>query len=144
MEGSEGQLQMEEANAAIPEPRFVMSAAARRWLAFAAAIAGVARLLLAADAARTGDLDPLTAYGFTVIFPLVLVLAILSLGPSRTREGILMRIATCCQLILLMALPPLSLYLLLGLPVAFLFVELFETRMPRVVREPIARRLVAC
>jgi hypothetical protein len=136
---------MEKTRAApIPESRFVPSAAARRWLAFAAAIAAVGRLLLAADAARTGDLDPLIAYGFTVIFPLVLLLAILSLGPSRTREGILMRIATCCQLILVMALPPLSLYFLLGLPVAFLLVELFETRMPRVVREPIARRLVSC
>jgi hypothetical protein len=136
---------MEKTRAApIPESRFVPSAAARRWLAFAAAIAAVGRLLLAADAARTGDLDPLIAYGFTVIFPLVLLLAILSLGPSRTREGILMRIATCCQLILVMALPPLSLYFLLGLPVAFLLVELFETRMPRVVREPIAMRLVSC
>jgi hypothetical protein len=59
-------------------------------------------------------------------------------------EGVLVRIGTACQLILILAVPPFPLHLLLGLPVVFLLVDLFETRLPRRLREPVAARLAAC
>ena len=89
-----------------------------------------------------GEIEPLNAFGFSVILPAAGIVLILSLGPSRTREGVLMRIATILQLILIIGLPPLALHLLLGLPIAFLLVEMFETRLPLRLREPIARFLV--
>ena len=117
----------------------------RRGIIVAAALAAAVRLATAVEAeARRGDLEQLTAYGFTVVFPLVLIGLLLSQGPGRTREGVLMRIGTACQMILIIAVPPLALHLLLGLPVVFLMVELFETRLPTTLREPVAARLVQC
>ena len=84
----------------------------------------------------------LNAFGFSVVLPAVGILMILSLGPGRTREGILMRIAAVLQLIMIISVPSFALHLLLGLPVAFLAVEMFETRLPPRIREPITRMLV--
>lgn len=50
-----------------------------------------------------------------------------------------MRAGTMIQLCLIVLLPSAALYLALGLPVVFLVVELFETRVPHVIREPIVR-----
>ena len=58
---------------------------------------------------------------------------------AESREGILMRAGTMIQLCLIVLLPSAALYLALGLPVVFLVVELFETRVPHVIREPIVR-----
>jgi hypothetical protein len=129
------------AEANIGVARFQPSALARGAVLVAAATLGLLRLVFAVGAARE-SLDDLTAYGFTVIFPLALVLLIF--GRSRTREGVLMRLATIGQLLLIVAIPPYALQLLLGLPIAFLFVELFETRLPAAIRDPIATRLVRC
>ena len=108
-----------------------------------AAVAGtVARLVAAVLAAVGGDIEPLNAFGFGVILPVTGVLLILSFGPSRTREGALIRIGSALQLILIISLPRFALHLLLGLPVVFLAVELFETRVPAWLREPIARFVV--
>lgn len=90
-----------------------------------------------------GDPDPLLAFPLTVIFPALLLL-LLSLMPSAlSREGILMRIGTMVQLILILLLPSVALYLALGMPVVFLVVELFETRMPERIREPLVKMAVA-
>jgi hypothetical protein len=91
-----------------------------------------------------GDLEPALGFGFTVIFPTLLLAVLLRLGPTRSREGALMRIGAAAQLVLVVGLPAFALQLLLGLPVVFLMVELFETRAPRRLREPIAAMLVAC
>jgi hypothetical protein len=123
---------------------FVPSTMARRGLLIATFLAAGGRLITAVFTAQAGDLDAFSAYGFTVVFPLILILLLLSLGPSRNREGILMRLGTVAQLALIIAIPGFALQLLLGLPVVFLLVELFETRLPRGVREPIARLFVEC
>ncbi len=89
-------------------------------------------------------MDSFTDYGFTVLFPLVLIGLLLSVGPGRTREGVLMRIGTAFQMILVIAVPPLALQFVLGLPIVFLLVELFETRTPARLREFVAARWVQC
>lgn len=124
--------------------RFAPTPCARRGIIAGATLAAAMRLAVAVAAADNGDLAPMTSYGFTVVFPLVLVGLLLSLGAGRTREGVLMRLGTACQLVLVAAVPPYALHLLLGLPVVFLLVELFETRLPPVLRDPVAARLVAC
>ena len=106
------------------------------------AASAIVRLVLAIAAARTGDLEPLSAFGLSVILPFSGLVLILSLGPSRTREGVLMRIGTAIQMILIVILPRFGLHLLLGLPVAFLVVEFFETRLPSRLRDPLARMAV--
>ena len=111
-------------------------------LTLAAAAGTLAGFVVAVLAAVDGDIEPLNAFGFGVILPVTGVLLILSLGPSRTREGALMRIGCALQLILIISLPRFALHLLLGLPVVFLAVELFETRLPAWLREPLARFVV--
>src|SRR6202046_225737 len=74
-----------------------------------AAAAATGRLVLAIDAAYFGELDQLANYDFTVVFPLVLVALIFSIGPSRTREAVLMRLGTIFQLALVIAVPRFSL-----------------------------------
>lgn len=109
---------------------------------FAASVAAATRLFFAIKAAIDGRMDPLNGFGFGVILPFTLIVLITLLGPSKTRESGLMRAATIIQLILVISLPQFALHLLLGLPVAFLAVEIFETRLPRSIREPISRMLV--
>lgn len=95
------------------------------------------RLLLALLAAQAGEGALLTAFSFAVVLPASVVVALLGLPATRTLEGILMRIGTLLQLLLLLALPAFSLHLLLGLPLVFLVVELFVTRVPERLRQPI-------
>lgn len=129
------------------EPKAVLGAYRLTPLATAGALlaaftAASVRLILAIQAGLDGRMDPLNAFGFSVILPLTLILLIMSLGPNRTRESGLMRVGTMIQLILIMSLPNVALHLLLGLPLVFLAVEIFETRLPRRVRDPVARILV--
>ncbi len=92
--------------------------------------------------ANAGELEPLITFGFTSAFPLVLIAGVMRLGPGRTCEGILMRLGTVFQLLLIIAAAPFALHLLLGLPVVFLAVELFETRAPAPLRHFAERWLV--
>ncbi|MGI4944021.1 MAG: hypothetical protein ACRYHQ_26270 [Janthinobacterium lividum] len=127
----------------LTQSNFKLTLFARRAIITTALLAAFVRLILALAAANlTGNLGQLTTYGFTVVFPLVLIGLLLSLGPGRTREGVLMRIGTACQMILVILVPPLALHLVLGLPIVFLLVELFETRMPAKLREFVAARWV--
>lgn len=113
-------------------------------VALAALLAAAFRLAMAVHDASAGDPASLTGFGFTVVFPLVLIAALLAMGPARSREGVLIRLATAGQLVLIVAVAPYALHLLLGLPIVFLLVELFETRLPSAWREPIAARMIAC
>ena len=54
-----------------------------------------------------------------------------------------MQLGAMIQLALIIAIPPAALYLALGFPVVFLVVELFETRLPAGLRDPIKRRVLA-
>jgi len=103
----------------------------------------LARLVTMVSALAEGDPDQLLAFPLTVIFPAILVGLLLALPATRSREGALMRLGTIIQLALIILLPPLALYLALGLPVVFLVVELFETRLPQPLRDPIVRAVLA-
>lgn len=82
-------------------------------------------------------------------FPLAVILPALALGFLVARrgmasaEGALMQLGTMIQLVLIIALPDLALHLALGFPVVFLAVELFETRLPHGIRDPIRRSVLA-
>jgi hypothetical protein len=99
----------------------------------ATAVAGVAlvcwRAVGVVQDLTAGHEHALLAYPLTVIFPAVLIAVLLLQPPTETREGLLMRVGTVIQLLLIIALPGLALYLALGFPVVFLVVELFETRL---------------
>lgn len=105
-------------------------------------LAGVRAIDVVGGLAR-GEEHALLAYPLTVIFPAVLIVFLLMFPPAESREGLLMRVGTISQLLLIMALPGFALYLALGLPVVFLVVELFETRLSATLRERLARLVVA-
>lgn len=101
------------------------------------------RLVTMVSALAEGNSDHLLAFPLTVIFPAILAGLLLALPATRSREGALMRLGTIIQFALIILLPPLALYLALGLPVVFLVVELFETRLPQRLRDPIVRAVLA-
>ena len=103
----------------------------------------LARLITMVSALAEGNPDELLAFPLTVIFPAILARLLLALPATRSREGALMRLGTIIQFALIILLPPLALYLALGLPVVFLVVELFETRLPQHLRDPIVRAVLA-
>jgi hypothetical protein len=103
-------------------------------------------VLRAADVVHSlarGAEHELLAYPLTVIFPATLIGSLLLMPPAESREGLLMRVGTIIQLLLIIALPTCALYLALGLPIVFLVVELFETRLPQALRDRLARLVVA-
>ncbi|MET0970121.1 MAG: hypothetical protein ABWY18_13030 [Tardiphaga sp.] len=124
--------------------RFGMSRLSRCVLGIGAAVAAAMRLCLDVAAAEAGDLGPFEGFSFAVVLPVLLLGLTLSIRGDRSREGVLMRIGTACQLILIIAVPSLGLLLLLGLPVVFLLVELFETRVPARLRNLVSGFLVTC
>lgn len=124
-------------------PRHVLTTHAKRLVGAALAIAVLARSVALVRALSVADEGPLLAYPLSVIFPALLVIALMRMPPAVSREGILMRLGTMIQCVLIVALPPLALHLALGLPVVFLVVELFETRCPPALRDALARRVVA-
>jgi hypothetical protein len=124
--------------------RFDMTPLSRYVLGIGAVAAASTRIYRAVAAAWAGDLGLFEAFSFSVVFPLLLLTLILSAKAGRSHEGVLMRVGTACQLILIVAVPSLGLVLVLGLPVAFLLVELFETRAPARLRNLVSGLLVLC
>lgn len=108
----------------------------RATLGAATAAALGIRGVAAALALWRGDETAFLALPLGAILPALLVTALLLMGPTRTREGALMKLGTAVHLLLILAIPPAALHLALGLPVIFLVVELFETRMPADIRDP--------
>ncbi len=92
---------------------------------------------------HAGHASRLLAFPFGAVLPAMLLVILSLLPPTRTREGVLMRVGAMIQLWLVIVLPVVALYLTLGFPVVFLVVELFETRLPPRLREPLARLVVA-
>ena len=85
----------------------------------------------------------LLAFPFTVIFPAILIVLLLQMGPAKTREGLLMRIGTLIQLLLIISFPGFALYLALGFPFVFLTVEFFETRLPERLTAPLTKLVLS-
>lgn len=92
---------------------------------------------------RAGSETKLLAFPLAVILPFALIVGLAQLPPTDSREGTLMRLGTMIQLVWIIALPNLALCLALGLPVVFLVVELYETRVPTPLRDGVFRFFVA-
>jgi len=101
------------------------------------------RVVMMDVALRSGDPSRLLAFPFSAILPAVLMAVLAMMPPTRSREGLLMRVGAMIQLWLIILLPPLALYLALGFPVVFLVVEIFETRLSPRIRDPLARLVIA-
>lgn len=100
------------------------------------------RCVFAFDNWFQGDNTAIESYSFAVIFPAVLILALLFMSETNTKEGLLMRFGTIVQLLLIISIPQFSLFLALGLPVVFLMVEIFVTRVPKAITVPIESIIV--
>jgi hypothetical protein len=97
---------------------------------------------LALAAIASGDPSEALAFPLTVVLP-GLVFAFLALRRDMSsQEGALMQLGAMMQIVLILALPRFGLHLALGFPIVFLIVELFETRMPVLVKARILRRLL--
>lgn len=100
------------------------------------------RLSEAIVAIRLGDPEPLERIGVQEVLPTVLATLVMAMPPGRSAEGVLMRVGTCVQLLVIVLLPRLALSVALGFPVVFLIVELFETRAPRTLQRFVETCLV--
>lgn len=87
--------------------------------------------------------DPLLKFPLTVIFPAILIAIVLSMKPTRTREGLLMKFGTLLHLLLILCIPHFALHLALGFPFVFLTVELFETRMPENIKASLSKLVIS-
>lgn len=86
-----------------------------------------------------GDETDFLTFPLAVILP-ALAFAFLALRNSfASAEGALMHLCAMLQLLLILAMPRFALLLALGFPVGFLLVELFETRCPSSLRDPLRR-----
>ena len=86
---------------------------------------------------------PLLTFPLTVIFPVLLVVALLLMKPAGSRESLLMRFGTILQLILIIIFKDWALYLALGFPFVFLTIEIFETHLPDSLSTPLSRLVIA-
>lgn len=102
-----------------------------------------ARFVSAIKSFNSGQFAEIQSYAFCVILPAVLLILLLWLDEARTKEGLLMRVGSIIQLFLIISLPPVSLYLALGFPVVFLVVEIFSTRVPKIITAPIEKVIIA-
>jgi hypothetical protein len=122
---------------------FSIRPAARLGLIVALLLAFGSRVAAMVAALMAGNESYLLAFPLSVIFPAVLVVLLVIMPAAKSREGALMRLGTIIQLILIVLFPAINLYLALGLPVVFLVVELFETRLPVTLRRPLTNMFIA-
>ena len=112
----------------------------RLWktLLFGSAFLAVAfRAALAIQELYVGDVSAILAFPLTVILPAVAFVYVGRLKDMISEEGALMQLGVMIQLLLVLSLPSFALYLVLGFPVVFLVVELFETKTPEGFRSRI-------
>lgn len=88
------------------------------------------RFLTSINGLDEGKPEAFLAFPMTVILPIAALADLVRMPATRTSEGILMRFAAMVLILMIVALPAVSLHLALGFPVAFLVVEMFETRVP--------------
>lgn len=125
------------------KPLFRLSSRARFGFLVILFIDILVRIVIAIVEVSGGNERPLLAFPLAVLFPAILLVMLAVMPPAKSREGLLMRIGTMIQLLLIITFPAVSLYLALGLPVVFLVVELFETRMPAGLRLRLTKPFIA-
>jgi hypothetical protein len=97
------------------------------------------RLIISAYGLTKGKPDDFLAFPMTVILPGAALTYLIRMPATRTSEGIMMRFAAMVLILMIIALPAIGLHLALGFPVAFLIVEMFETRVPALMRSTVKR-----
>ena len=107
----------------------ILAATIRGWHAF--------------NAIQAGQPEPLLNLPLAVLVPAMVFTYLITRRGFASQEGALMQLGCLIQLFLIVALPPAALHLALGFPVVFLAVELFETRLPAHLRDPLRARLLA-
>lgn len=90
-----------------------------------------------------GDQTAFLTFPLSVILPVMMFSFLATRRSMASQEGALMQLGAMAQMLLIIALPSFAIYLALGFPVVFLFVELFETRLPNGAKTAIKRRLIA-
>lgn len=111
-------------------------------IVLAALLTGLRGIEALRDLVR-GDETLFLAYPLAVLTPALAFAFLATRRAIVSEEGVLMQLGAMIQLILILALPGFALYLALGFPVVFLVVELFETRCPANLRQPLKRMVVA-
>lgn len=89
------------------------------------------------------DQSAFLTFPMSVILPVMMFSFLATRRSIASQEGALMQLGAMVHILLIIALPSFAIYLALGFPVVFLFVELFETRLPNVAKTAIKRRLIA-
>ena len=89
-----------------------------------------------------GKPDDFLGFPLMVILPGTALFYLIRMPGTRTSEGAIMRLAALALILMILGMPAFALHLALGFPIAFLVVELFETRAPASMRDAIKRRLV--
>lgn len=108
-----------------------------------AAILFAWRGYLAISDLMDGDQTAFLTFPLSVILPVMMFSFLATRRSMASQEGTLMQLGAMVQILLIIALPSFAIYLVLGFPVVFLFVELFETRLPNAAKTAIKRRLIA-
>ncbi len=90
-----------------------------------------------------GNQTAFLTFPLSVILPVMMFSFLATRRSMASQEGVLMQLGAMIQILLIIALPRFAIYLALGFPVVFLFVELFETRMPNATKTAIKRILIA-
>jgi hypothetical protein len=118
----------------------------RPWVKFLitaiASMLVLGRIGLAVSELPANRPDRFLAVPLAVVLPFLGLLYLGRLPGTTSSEGAIMRLAMMVQILLILALPTYALHLALGFPVALLAVELFETRVPRVLRDDIKHRVL--
>jgi len=126
-----------------PPMTFQIRSITKGVLAIAVIVLFLFRLVAMLNSLEAGSETLLLAFPLMVIFPVVLIIILLLMKPTQTREGLLMRFGSILHLILIIAFPQVALYLSLGFPFVFLCVELFETRLPKRVSRSLTALVIA-
>jgi len=117
---------------------FEIRGIAKLGFALAALAVFLWRGIIAAASLKMDNEAALLAFPLTVIFPTLLIVILLLMKPTQTKEGLLMRVGTLIHLLLILSLPKFALILALGFPFVFLTVEIYETRLPKRLTTPLS------
>lgn len=90
-----------------------------------------------------GNQTAFLTFPLSVILPVMIFSFLATRRSMASQEGALMQLGAMVQILLIVAMPSFAIYLVLGFPVVFLFVELFETKLPNAAKTAIKRRLIA-
>ncbi len=118
----------------------------RTWKAILFGLAFLAVAFRAVCAIRElcdGDVNAILSLPLTVILPAFAFFYVGQLKDMISDEGALMQLGIMIQFILILSLPSFALYIVLGFPVVFFVVEIFETKISKTIRSRVKGCILA-